>query len=95
MDEKLNADTMGMRMSGIAGRGDTTTQFAANGLSLRAHFPDWEHRFDTIIWFYGLGWLYGLSQFDFFDSGFLWLKAETFAEPAGDFLDDLRQPLNG
>ena len=102
MDEKLNADAMGMRMSAIAGRGDATTQFAANGLSLRAHFPDWEHRFDTLIWFYGLGWLHGLGLFDFFDNGFILATVrqhlaglEHLTEPAGDFLDDLRQPLDG
>ena len=51
MDEKLNADAMGMRMAGVAGRGDATTQLAAGGLSLQARFPDCERRFDIIVWF--------------------------------------------
>jgi hypothetical protein len=48
MDEKLNADAMGMRMSGIAGRGDGTTRLAASGLSLQARFPDREGRFGCL-----------------------------------------------
>jgi hypothetical protein len=101
MDEKLNANAMGMRMAGIAGRGDATTQLTAGGLSLQARFPDREGRFGCLGWFDGLGWLDfsslldGFCRFDFFGSGFLGFNAETFAEPAGDFLDDLRQPLDG
>jgi hypothetical protein len=94
-DEKLNADTTGMRMPGVAGRGDATTQLAAGILSLQASFPDRERRFDIIVWFYGLG------LFGFFDNGFIlvtmrqhlaWPKHLT--EPEGDLLDDLRQPLD-
>ena len=51
MDEKLNADAMGMRMSGIAGRGDGTTELAASSLSLQARFPHGGCRFDRLGWF--------------------------------------------
>ena len=96
-DEKLNADAMGMRMAGVAGRGDATTQLAAGGgLSLLARFPNCERWFDIIVWFYGLG------LFDFFDNGFILVTMrkdlagpEHLTEPAGDFLDDLSQTLNG
>ena len=100
MDEKLNADAMGMRMAGVAGRGDGTTQFAANGLPLRAHFPDCGRRFDRLGWLYSLGLLnfssllHGCAGSTFSTAVSFGSRPKRLTEPAGDFLDDLRQPLN-
>jgi len=100
MDEKLNTDATGMRLAGVTGRGDATTQLAASVQFLLESFPDCDRRFDWLGWLYGLGLLvffnlfHGLRRFDFFSRCCLWFKSETFAEPAGDFIDYLGQLLN-
>ena len=60
MDEKLNADTTGMRLAGVTGWSDAPAQLAARGQLLLEGFPD------RGGWLDRHGWLYSLSLLNFF-----------------------------